>query len=64
MTQIKTELLKKALEAQKLTPEAAAEKIGVTPATLRRIIRTGDCGGIHIGKVARFLGVPVWELVK
>lgn len=61
--QIRLDLVKKGIADKKLTRAAAAEQIGISDAALAYIMKTGACGSINLGKLAKFLGIPAWELI-
>lgn len=60
---INKNLIKTKLEAQGLTQEEAADKFRIRREAFRVIMAYGNCDGINLGKIAKGLGVAVWELV-
>ena len=56
--------LRAKIEAEKLTHEAAAKRIGISSSTLSEIKLTARCSGVTLGKVAKFVGLPAWKLVN
>lgn len=60
---INKNLIKAKMKEQGLTQEDAAKKCGITLQKFRVIMAYGNCDGKHIGKLAKGLGVAVWELV-
>lgn len=60
---INRELVRKKIFAEKLSLEEAAARIGISPSTLSEILRTGQCAGMSLGKLAKFVDVPAWQLV-
>ena len=57
-------LLKAKMKEMGLTQEEAAKKCGIRQEMFRVIMSYGNCDGKHIGKIAKGLGVAVWELVE
>ena len=55
--------VKAGLAAKKLTIKAAAEQAGISRSSFDRILRDGLCAAFMLGKIARVLDIPVWELV-
>lgn len=60
---VKKELIKEKLKEKELTREQAAELMDIPVATLAHIMRAGACNAINLGRLAKLLDVPVWELV-
>lgn len=46
-----------------LTITAMAEQTGVSRSSFNRIFKDGLCAAFMLGKIARVLNIPVWELV-
>lgn len=65
MTKIKINVgrVKAGIAAKGMTTEVAAEEAGITQSLFKRILSEGQCTCFTIGKIARVLGIPVWELV-
>ena len=61
---IKKALVKEKMKEQGLTQEDAAKKCGIQLQKFRVIMAYGNCDGMNIGKLAKGLGVAVWELVE
>lgn len=61
---IKKALVKEKMKEQGLTQEEAAKKCGIRAEVFRVILAYGNCDGKNIGKLAKGLGVAVWELVE
>lgn len=61
--QINRELIRQKIAAEGLARDEAAAKIGVSVAMLAHILKSGTCGGKDLGKVAKFVGVPAYQLV-
>lgn len=55
--------IKAAMAAKGLTNEAAAEQAGISRGSFDRILREGCCAALTLGKIARVMDIPVWELV-
>ena len=54
----------KAVMADKhLSSESAAMLAGTTRRSFDKILREGRCAAFMLGRIARMLGVPIWELV-
>ena len=51
------------LATKDLTIKAAAEQAGISRSSFERILRDGLCAAFMLGKIARVLDIPVWELV-
>jgi len=51
------------MAAKGLTIKETAELIGVTRHSLDQILRAGRCQAFMMGRIARVLGIPVYELV-
>ena len=60
---INRELVRQKIADEKLTREEAAAQIGISVAMLAHITKSGECDGIHLGKLAKFVGVPAYRLV-
>lgn len=60
---INRELVRQKIDDEKLTREEAAAQIGISVAMLAHIMKSGECGGVDLGKLAKFAGVPVYQLV-
>lgn len=60
---VKGGLIKSELKARGLNYEQAAEDMDIPEKTLAHIIQRGTCNAINLGKIAKFLGLPIWELV-
>ena len=60
---INTGRVKSAMASKSLGFRQTAEKAEITYATFKRILTEGRCTSIILGRIARVLGVPVWELV-
>lgn len=56
-------LVRQKISDEKMTREEAAARIGISVAMFAHIMKSGECDGIHLGKLARFAGVPVYRLV-
>ena len=55
--------VKIAMAVRKLTVEGAAEDAGISRSSFDKILREGRCTAFMLGKIARVLDIPVWELV-
>lgn len=55
--------IKAGMFAKALPAEVAAEKAGITQGLFRQILKEGQCTQFTLGKIARVLDIPVWELV-
>lgn len=55
--------LRAKIEAEKMTHEEAAARIGISASTLSDIMITGRCTGMNLGKIAKFVGLPAWQIV-
>lgn len=66
MSKIKINIgrVKAVMAAKGLTNEAAAEQAGINRSSFDRILREGHCAAFTLGKIAKVLGIPVWELVE
>lgn len=60
---INTGRMRSAMAAKGLTIAAAAEQAGTSRSSFDRILREGRCAAFMLGRIARVLGVPTWELV-
>lgn len=56
--------IKTAMAAKGLTNETAAEQAGISRGSFDRILREGRCAAFTLGKIARVMDIPVWELVE
>ena len=63
MIKINIGRVRSSMAAKGLTIEAAAEDAGISRSTFGRILKEGQCTAFTIGKIARVLNIPVWELV-
>lgn len=48
---------------KKLTITAMAKETGISRSSFDRIFKDGLCTAFMIGKIAKVLDIPVWELV-
>lgn len=55
--------IKSGMAAKGLTGEATAEQAGISRSSFGRILNGGWCTAFMLGKIARVLDIPVWELV-
>lgn len=55
--------VKSGLATKNLTNEDAANQAGISRSSFGRILKEGFCTAFTLGKVARVLDIPVWELV-
>jgi predicted DNA-binding protein (UPF0251 family) len=55
--------VKAGLATKKLTNEAAADQAGISRSSFGKILKEGRCAAFMLGKIARVLDIPVWELV-
>ncbi len=55
--------VKASMAAKGLSHEAAAEQAGISRSSFGRILNGGWCAAFMLGKIARVLDIPVWELV-
>lgn len=46
-----------------LSVEAIAEQVGTSRSSFERILREGRCAAFMLGRIARVLDIPAWELV-
>ncbi len=60
---VNTGRMKSAMAAKSLGFRQTAEKAEITYATFSKILKDGVCSPTFLGRIARVLGVPVWELV-
>ena len=60
---IKTDLIRKKIDSEKMTLLAASEKARIPYGSFLEIMRRGTCNGTTLGKLARFVGVKAYELV-
>lgn len=60
---IRKDLVKRGLKEKGLTRETAAELMDIPAATFARIVTTGACSAVNLGRIAKLLDIPVWELV-
>lgn len=60
---IKTEIIRKTMEVQRMTLKDAAEKAGIPYQSMCVILRRGTCNGTTLGKLARMCGIKAYELV-
>lgn len=60
---IDRELVRRKIVKEKLTQAEAAARIGISSSTLSEIMKTGQCAGMSLGKLAKFVDVPAWLLV-
>ena len=51
------------MAAKDLTITAMVEKTGISRSSFDRILKDGLCTAFMIGKIAKVLDIPVWELV-
>lgn len=63
MIQIDIGRIRTSMADKGLTIEATAELIGITRGSFDRILQRGWCQAFMMGRIARVLGIPVWELV-
>lgn len=61
---INTDLIRKALADQGIKQEIAAERCGMPTGTFAGALKRGSCSARTLGKLAKGLNLPVWELVK
>lgn len=55
--------VKAEMGAKGLDVKAAAQKAEITYGSFERILKEGRCAAFVLGRIARILDVPVWELV-
>ena len=55
--------VKAGMAAKGLSHEEAAKQAGTSRSSFDKILREGRCAAFMLGRIARALGVPVWELV-
>lgn len=55
--------VKAGMAAEGLTNEAAAEQAGTSRSSFDRILKEGRCTAFMLGRIARVLDIPIWELV-
>lgn len=55
--------VKAGLAAKGLTHEAAAQQAGISRSSFDKILREGRCAAFMLGRIARILDIPTWELV-
>lgn len=55
--------VKAGMAAKKMNQEEMAQALGISCGSFRRILSDGKCVAFMMGRIARVLGVPVWELV-
>ena len=55
--------VKASMATKNLTNEAAADQMGISRSSFGKILKEGFCTTFTLGKVARVLDIPVWELV-
>lgn len=63
MVKIKTDLITKKMNEERMTLLAASEKAHIPYQSFCVIMRRGTCNGTTLGKLARFVGVKAYELV-
>lgn len=55
--------VKAAMAAKKMSQEETAKQLGISRSVFSRILQDGRCAAFMLGRIARVLGVQVWELV-
>lgn len=60
---INTGRVRSAMAAKQMSQEETAKQLGTSVSNLRRILTDGKCAAFMLGRIARALEVPVWELV-
>lgn len=60
---INTGRVRSAMAAKGLGMQEMAEKIGASRSSFDKILREGRCAAFMLGRIARVLDVPVWEMV-
>lgn len=60
---IKTRYVRDLMLEKHLPLTKVAEQVGIKKESLATILRTGTCSPITAGRLARVLGIEVWELI-
>lgn len=55
--------VKIAMAARHMSVEEAVKQTGISRSSFDKILREGQCTAFMIGKIAKLLDIPVWELV-
>lgn len=55
--------VKSVMAARKMSQEETAKQLGISRSAFSRIFTDGKCSAFMLGRIARVLEVPVWELV-
>lgn len=60
---INTGRVKAGMAAKKMNREDMVQQLGISRSSFDRILREGRCAAFMLGRIARLLDIPVWELV-
>lgn len=55
--------IKADMASKNLTIMEVAKQTGINRSYFGRILKDGLCSAFMLGKIAKVLGIPVWELV-